>query len=295
MAVAHPFVSDQDVAAYAAADADQSDDAYEAACRDLIAALARALRALSDPKCARLLGPVVPGATMTQGARIPGTSYELDPVAAAFSIGTMIGWAGTSDAADNLGAILAVGDYLARMAHNEGERPPTVRDLLRSMIQAQAVQAWAGENAPASAVRVACAAAAARLLGGHPAQIAAAVAMARADETPRAAPASAARFGVLGRGAGLGDANSRGVRLALLALAAADTPPAVAARARDVAVRTQRAPAGGRQRALEELAASAGAHFGPRQAALICGRLANEDRLLATPINEFAAWLVKNG
>ncbi len=234
---------------------------------------------------------------MTQGARIPGTSYELDPVAAAFSIGTMIGWAGTSDAADNLGAILAVGDYLARMAHNEGERPPTVRDLLRSMIQAQAVQACAGEDAPASAVRVACAAAAARLLGGDPAQIAAAVAMARVDETPRAAPASAARFGVLGRGAEpwrceqprrascAARARSRGH-------AAGDGRAAARAA---VAVRTRCAPAGGRPRALEELAASAGAHFGPRQAALICERLAHEDRLLATPINEFAAWLVKNG
>lgn len=308
MAVANPLLSEWDIAGYAASAADESDDAYDEAHRDLIAALARGLRALSDPACMRLLGPVVPGATMTQGARVPGTSYELDPVAAAFSIGTMFGWESSNDAADNLGAILAVGDYLARKAHNEGERPPTVRDLLYSMIKARGIRAWAVRDAGAQpeervaaiAARVASAAAAARLFGGELAQIAAAVASARIDDgVPR--PLRAARFGASSRWA-IGDANSRGVRLALLAIAesnrAAPVPraPGAAAslRAGEIAVRAQGAPGDGR-RSLEELAASASDRFGPRQAALICERLADKERLMTTPINEFAAWLVKNG
>jgi 2-methylcitrate dehydratase len=86
---------------------------------------------------------VVPGATMPGGARVPGTSYELDPVMAAFNIGTMIRWLDFNDTwlaaewghpSDNLGALLAVADYLSRKAAAEGRKPLTVRDLLTAMI-----------------------------------------------------------------------------------------------------------------------------------------------------------------
>ena len=93
--------------------------------------LACGFQALKYPACTKLLGPVVPGATMTGGARVPGTSFELDPVQAAFNIGTMIRWLDFNDTwlaaewghpSDNLGGILAVADYLSRKAIAEGKQ-----------------------------------------------------------------------------------------------------------------------------------------------------------------------------
>ena len=101
--------------------------------------LACGFQALKYPACTRLLGPVVPGATMPGGARVPGTSYELDPVMGAFNIGAMVRWLDFNDTwlaaewghpSDNLGAILAVADYLSRRAILLGEKPLTVRDVL---------------------------------------------------------------------------------------------------------------------------------------------------------------------
>ena len=103
-------------------------------------------KALQDPTCTQLLGSLVPGATMAFGARVPGTSHQLDPVQAASNIGTMVSWLRANDPAlatasgplaDNLGAILAVADYRARMAIAEGDSPPRVRDLLDALIRAQ--------------------------------------------------------------------------------------------------------------------------------------------------------------
>ncbi len=114
--------------------------AYEAAFLALMDSLACAFKALQDPACTRLLGALVPGATMAFGARVPGTSYQLDPVQAAFNVGTMVGWHEANDPAlatasghlsDNLGAILAVADYRARMAIAEGTSPPTVARPVR--------------------------------------------------------------------------------------------------------------------------------------------------------------------
>jgi 2-methylcitrate dehydratase len=95
--------------------------------------------AMKFPECVKHLGPVVPGATLPGGARVPGTSHELDPVQAAFAIGTQIRWLDFNDTwlaaewghpSDNLGAILAVADYLSRKAEREGGKPLTVRDVL---------------------------------------------------------------------------------------------------------------------------------------------------------------------
>ena len=123
--------------------------AYETARYCLMDTLACGFQALKYPACSRLLGPVVPGAVMVGGARVPGTSYELDPVQAAFNIGAMIRWLDFNDTwlaaewghpSDNLGGILAVADYLARNAVMSGRPPLTVRDLLTAMIKAHEIQ-----------------------------------------------------------------------------------------------------------------------------------------------------------
>ncbi len=97
--------------------------AYETAGYCLMDTLACGFQALKYPACTKLMGPVVPGATLTNGARVPGTAYELDPITAAFNIGAMIRWLDFNDTwlaaewghpSDNLGGILAVADYLSR-------------------------------------------------------------------------------------------------------------------------------------------------------------------------------------
>ena len=118
-----------DIATYARESRIDSDVAYETARYCLMDTLACGFQALSFPACTRMLGPVVPGATMAGGARVPGTSYELDPVQAAFNIGAMIRWLDFNDTwlaaewghpSDNLGAILAVADYLSRRSASQG-------------------------------------------------------------------------------------------------------------------------------------------------------------------------------
>ena len=125
-----------DIAAYARDARITSDVAYETARYCLMDTLACGFQALSFPACTRMLGPVVPGATMAGGARVPGTSFVLDPVQTAFNIGAMIRWLDFNDTwlaaewghpSDNLGGILAVADWQARKASAEGRSPPRVR------------------------------------------------------------------------------------------------------------------------------------------------------------------------
>src|SRR5580765_6973733 len=127
----------------------KSATAYDTARYCLMDTLACGFQALQYPACRRLLGPVVPGAVMPGGARVPGTSFELDPVQAAFNIGAMIRWLDFNDTwlaaewghpSDNLGGILAVADYLSRKAIMEGKKPPIVRDVLTGMIKAHEIQ-----------------------------------------------------------------------------------------------------------------------------------------------------------
>src|SRR3974377_461975 len=126
-----------------------SDNATDTAALCLMDTLGCGLLALDYPACVKMLGPIVPGATMQGGARVPGTSYELDPVQAAFNIGAMIRWLDFNDTwlaaewghpSDNLGGILAVADYLSRTAILEGKKPLSVRDLLTAMIKAHEIQ-----------------------------------------------------------------------------------------------------------------------------------------------------------
>src|SRR5262245_42205154 len=119
----------QELADYTLATPIESNEAWETARYCLLDALGCGLLALSYPACARVIGPIVPEATVPGGARVPGTSLELDPVQAAFCIGSMIRWLDFNDTwlaaewghpSDNLGGILAVADYLGRRALREG-------------------------------------------------------------------------------------------------------------------------------------------------------------------------------
>src|SRR5499425_1584782 len=127
----------------------KSATAYDTARYCLMDTLACGFQALQYPACRRLLGPVVPGAVMPGGARVPGTSFELDPVQAAFNIGAMIRWLDFNDTwlaaewghpSDNLGGILAVADYLSRNAAALRRRPLSMRDVLTAMIKAHEIQ-----------------------------------------------------------------------------------------------------------------------------------------------------------
>src|SRR5687768_11817641 len=75
----------------------ESELAYDIARYCLMDSLACAFQALEHPACTKLLGPVVPGATLAGGARVPGLAWELDPVTAAFNIGAMIRWLDFND------------------------------------------------------------------------------------------------------------------------------------------------------------------------------------------------------
>src|SRR5215470_242835 len=110
----------------------------------LMDSLGCALQALSYPACTKLLGPVVPGAVLSGGARVPGTAYELDPVRAAFNLGAMIRWLDFNDTwlaaewghpSDNFGGILTVSDYLCRSGTARSHRL-TIRDVLKAAVQA---------------------------------------------------------------------------------------------------------------------------------------------------------------
>ena len=223
-----------DIAAYVLADARFTDEARETARLCLMDGLGCALAALDFPACTRLLGPVVPGATLAGGARVPGTPYELDPVQAAFDIGAMIRWLDFNDTflaaewghpSDNLGAILAVADYLDRRSEETGGPVVTMGDVLTRMIEAHEIQGViALENSfnrvgldHVLLVRVASTAVAAAMLGGSREQVVNALSNAWIDggalRTYRHAPNTGSR-----KGWAAGDAASRAVRLALMAL-----------------------------------------------------------------------------
>ncbi len=211
-----------------------SPQAYETAQYCLMDTLACGFQALKYPACTKLLGPVVPGATMPGGSRVPGTSYELDPVMGAFSIGAMVRWLDFNDTwlaaewghpSDNLGAILSVADYLSRRAILLAEKPLTMRDVLTAMIKAHEIQGvLALENSfnrvgldHVLLVRVASTAVATQMLGGSLEQIVNALSNAWIDggalRTYRHAPNTGSR-----KSWAAGDATSRAVRHALFAI-----------------------------------------------------------------------------
>ncbi|HEX4985200.1 MAG TPA: bifunctional 2-methylcitrate dehydratase/aconitate hydratase [Burkholderiales bacterium] len=222
-----------EIAKYARDARISSDVAYETARYCLMDTLACGFQALSFPACTRMLGPVVPGATMAGGARVPGTSYELDPVQAAFNVGAMIRWLDFNDTwlaaewghpSDNLGGILAVADWLSRNAVAAGRKPLAVQDVLTGMIKAHEIQGCiALENSfnkvgldHVVLVKVASTAVVAQMLGLSRDEIINAVSLAWVDgqslRTYRHAPNTGSR-----KSWAAGDATSRAVRLALIA------------------------------------------------------------------------------
>ncbi len=196
--------------------------------------LACALMALAYPACTRLLGPVVQGATLAGGARVPGTAYQLDPVQAAFNIGVMIRWLDFNDTwlaaewghpSDNLGAILAVADYLSRSNLVDGRPPILINDILSAMIKAYEIQGvLALDNSfnqvgldHVLLVKVASTAVITHLLGGSREQVINAVSNAWMDGGALRAYRHVPNTGTRKSWAA-GDAVSRAVQLALFSI-----------------------------------------------------------------------------
>ncbi len=224
----------KDIAHYVSEYKIKSHEAYNTARLCLMDSLGCALLALRYPECTKLLGPVVPGASLYNGARVPGTSFELDPVQAAFNIGALVRWLDYNDTwlaqewghpSDNLGGILAVADYLSRQAIARGRAPLTIKDVLTAMIKAHEIQGvLALENSfnrigidHVVYVKVATTAVISHWLGADSTQICEALSQAWVDgqslRTYRHAPNTGSR-----KSWAAGDATARGVRLALMTM-----------------------------------------------------------------------------
>lgn len=207
--------------------------AYGTARNCLIDTLGCGLEALDYPACKKLMGPLVPGTIVPNGARVPGTRFQLDPVQAAFNIGSMIRWLDFNDTwlaaewghpSDNLGGILATADWLSRNAVAAGKKPLNMKDVLSAMIKAHEIQGCiALENSfnkvgldHVVLVKVASTAVVADMLGLSREEILNAVSLAWVDgqslRTYRHAPNTGSR-----KSWAAGDATSRAVRLALIA------------------------------------------------------------------------------
>ncbi|HJO12817.1 MAG TPA: bifunctional 2-methylcitrate dehydratase/aconitate hydratase [Gammaproteobacteria bacterium] len=211
-----------------------SAEAYDTARNCLMDTLGCGFLALRFPECTKLLGPLVEGTTVPNGARVPGTQFRLDPVKAAWDIGCIIRWLDYNDTwlaaewghpSDNLGAILAVADFLSQQNIASGKAPLTMRDVLTAMIKAHEIQGViALENSfnrvglcHVLLVRIASTAIATQMLGGTREQIIDALSQAWLDgsslRTYRHAPNAGPR-----KSWAAGDATSRAVRLAGLTL-----------------------------------------------------------------------------
>src|SRR6476469_8229011 len=222
-----------DIADYAADFSIGSDEAYQTAHYCLLDTLGCGFEALSCPACTKLLVPIVPGTVVPNGAKVPGTPYQLDPVQAAFSLGAMIRWLDFNDTwlaaewghpSDNLGGILMTADWLSRNAVAAGRAPLTVQDVLTGMVKAHEIQGViALQNSfnrvgldHVVLVKVASTAVVATMLGLTRDEIINAVSLAWVDgqslRTYRHSPNTGSR-----KSWAAGDATSRAVRLALIA------------------------------------------------------------------------------
>lgn len=209
-----------------------SEEALDTARNNLMDSLACLLMALEFPEAAKHLGPLVPGTVVPNGARVPGTQFQLDPVKAAWDIGALVRWLDFNDTwlaaewghpSDNWGAVLGLGDYLSRKAVSEGKKPLTVGELLHIMVKAHEVQGvLALENSynrvgldHVILVKVASAAVAAVMLGLDRDQVIDTLSHAWVDgqslRTYRHSPNTGSR-----KSWAAGDASSRAVRLAIM-------------------------------------------------------------------------------
>ncbi len=211
----------------------RSEAAWRTAQYCLLDTLGCGFEALTYPACTKLLGPVVPGTIVPNGAKVPGTSYQLDPVQAAFNIGAIIRWLDFNDTwlaaewghpSDNLGGILSVADWLSRTAVAGGKKPLLVKDVLDAMIRAHEIQGvMALENSfnrvgldHVILVKLATTAVVGKLIGLTRDELMNAISLVFVDgqslRTYRHAPNTGSR-----KSWAAGDATSRGVRLALIA------------------------------------------------------------------------------
>jgi 2-methylcitrate dehydratase len=223
-----------DIADYVDRHAVKSGLAFETAHYCLIDSLGCGFEALAYPACTKLLGPLVPGTMVPNGARVPGTSFVLDPVHAAFNIGALVRWLDYNDAfygetvihpSDTFSGILATADWLSRARVAQGRKPLVMRDVLEAAVKAYEIMGClALENGFTRAgldhtilVKIAVTAVSAKMLGGTREEIVNAVSNAWIDGHALAAfrrkPNTGSR-----KSWAAGDAASRGVRLALMAL-----------------------------------------------------------------------------
>ena len=224
----------QDIADYVIDYKVVSEEALNTARNCLMDTIGCGLLALKYPNCTRHLGPLVPGTTVENGARVFGRSFELDPVKAAWDIGAIVRWLDFNDTwlaeewghpSDNLGAIMALSDYISRVNIANHKSPLSIKDVLEYMIKAHEIQGiLALDNSfnkvgldHVLLVRVASTAVATHMLGGTRDQIIAALSQAWVDgsslRTYRHAPNAGSR-----KSWAAGDATSRAVRLALMTM-----------------------------------------------------------------------------
>ena len=225
----------QDIADYVIDFRVESEEAINTARNCLIDTIGCGLLALKYSNCTRHLGPIVPGTTVENGSRVFGRSFELDPVKAAWDIGALVRWLDFNDTwlaeewghpSDNLGAIMALSDYISRVNIANHKSPLSIKDVLEYMIKAHEIQGiLALENSfnkvgldHVLLVRVASTAVATHMLGGTRNQIIAALSQAWVDgsslRTYRHAPNAGSR-----KSWAAGDATSRAVRLAMMTMA----------------------------------------------------------------------------
>src|SRR5438128_8198993 len=204
-------------------------EAYDTARYCLMDTLGCGFEALEYPACTKLLGPIVPGTVVPNGAKVPGTNFQLDPVQAAFNLGAMIRWLDFNDTwlaaewghpSDNLGGILMAADWLSRSR----KQPLLMRDVLTAMVKAHEIQGvLALENSfnrvgldHVVLVKVASTAIVAHMIGCSYDEVVNAISHAWVDgqslRTYRHTPNTGSR-----KSWAAGDATSRGVRLALIA------------------------------------------------------------------------------
>ena len=233
----------QDIADYVIDYKVVSEEALNTSRNCLMDTIGCGLLALKYPNCTRHLGPIVPGTTVENGARVFGRSFELDPVKAAWDIGTIVRWLDFNDTwlaeewghpSDNLGAIIALSDYISRVNIANHKSPLSIKDVLEYMIKAHEIQGiLALENSfnkvgldHVLLVRVASTAVATHMLGGNRDQIIAALSQAWVDgsslRTYRHAPNAGSR-----KSWAAGDATSRAVRLAMMTMAGEMGMPSV--------------------------------------------------------------------
>lgn len=211
-----------------------SEEAFETARYVLMDTVGCAILSLNYPQCTKLLGPVVPGTVVPNGVHVIGTPHVLDPVQAAFNLGTMIRWLDYNDTwlaaewghpSDNIGGILAVAEYVSAQNIENGDRALSINELLEAIIKAHEIQGILALDNSLNRVgfdhvlfvKVATTAVACQMLGGDKQTIINALSLAFTDNAPlrtyRHAPNTGSR-----KSWAAGDATSRGVRLAMMAM-----------------------------------------------------------------------------